>query len=273
MRWPRVLAALLLTATIGQVVSIASSKHDHPLWLELIIAVLQLTPTIGLWAGLAYRYLPVFRIQVVRLVAFFTKSRTSMRVAVRFAVIDGLTADDIVEAIRARYSMGNGRGRVKPYSDRGTTILEMVEAPVDWLCRFEFSGAAPEEAILEEMQAEPVRHLIVTRPYSQDAIPSARALLNTAILPTIEMLTQTLPLRLESMEVTLKFLKGPNPYLAAYLQNVDLAKITTLKVVVVHDGPGAEAEISQNRVALRATSVSDLRNLVQEHLALQWTAR
>jgi hypothetical protein len=259
-----IILGLLMVLTVVDILTIVLTGNTN----VLAIAT-QWLPIIALWVDYAYRHLPAFRIHVVRLLTYFGDRRTSMRVTARFGVRDEINSDDVVNVIRQRYGVLHPRSQINVHRTAASTIVELP----GWQGRFEFSHAAPQEDPFDDDEESSEEDLLFTMPDTRNAIRSAVALLDMDILPLFELLTQELPLKLEAVEVAIRFVQHPNPYLAAYLQNVDLEKVTSLNCVVQESVSHAEAVISRDRVALRATTLNEIRNLTEKHLSLHWDIR
>ncbi len=266
MSWPKALALLLVVVTAGQLFTTIVAIEQ-----SVIPGLLGILPIVGLWAGYAYRYLPQFRFWVVMLLAQFGNQMTSMAVSVRLGVSEDVNEQDVVKAIALRYDTPGDRQVVKVFPSKGHTFVEMP----GWSVRFEFS-TPPELAWTEDVDLDPKaaeRHLLITRPDTQDSIRSSVALLDAQIFPLVSSIAATLEAKIEAAQVTIRFTREPNPYLAVYLQNIDLARISDLRCTIDGGRPGTGAVIKRDTIRLNATNVDDLRNLVHEHLALQWSPR
>lgn len=263
--WKKTLLALLVITTGLQGITAFLSDREH-LWS----LPLELAPAAVVWFGYAYRYAPRFRVWIVQLLAHFGDQFTSAQVVARFTVVGDVQASNIVRTIRNRYPGDKTASAVKDYPSGGHTMVEMP----GWSVRFIFSTPAlAETEYVEEEDLPPAHDVVFTRTDKKESIQSTTSLLDSDVLPLFQELTKALPLTLASIEVKVRFLKQPNPYLAAYLQNVDLDKIAALRCELDEEQAGATATITRDTITVRATTLLDLRNLVRKHLSLQWTIR
>lgn len=219
---------------------------------------------LSLWSGYLYTYMPRFRILVVQILARFTSRLTRMRLSARFAMADDVDAQEIADAIRQRY-----RGQqVKIATAAGRTMVHVKDP--GFQLEYTFSKPLPAEMEFDDGDNQPTGYVLFTVPDTKNSVDSARSLVSDDILPLFEAITQAIPLRLEALEITIYFAKSPNPYLPAYVQHVEVSKLTALDIVVTGDKPHTMASIKLGHIALSATSASDLRYMMDQHLGFEW---
>lgn len=259
-RW----SMLVVVATIsGSAIVAASITGAFRSWA----AVPQALSLLGLWSGYLYTYAPRFRILMVQVWARLTNRLTRMKASARFAISDEVTAQEIGDVIKQRYS---GQAvKIIPAAGRMTVHIPKPGFHLEYT----FFESHPVEVQFDDDDDLPAGYVLFTVPDAQNSIDSARSLVKDEILPLFEAIAQSLPLTLEALEMTIYFTKSPNPYLSAYAQHIDPGKLTALDVTVTGDKPHTLASIKLDHITLSATSASDLRHMVDQHLGFQWAAK
>lgn len=259
-RWSMlVIVAVIIASTVVSAL-ITGAYHS---WA----AVPQALSLLALLSGWLYAYAPRFRILIVQVWARFTNRLTRVKVSARFAISDEVTAQEIGDVIKQRYS---GR-KVKIVPAAGRMTVHVAEP--GFYFEYTFFETHPTETHFDDVDDRTAGYVLFTVPDAKNSIDSARSLVSDDILPLFDSIAQALPLKLEALEMTIYFTRTPNPYLSAYAQHIESGKLTALDVTVTGNKPNTMASIKLDRITLSATNAFDLSYMIDQHLGFEWTAK
>lgn len=259
-RWSMLVIVAVITASAVVSALITGAYHS---WA----AVPQALSLLGLLSGWLYAYAPPVRILIVQVWARITNRLTRMKVSARFSISAEIDAQDIADVIRHRYS---GR-KVTIVPAAGRMTVHVTDPGFQLVYTFHETHVV--ETQFDDDDDRPTDYVLFTVPDTQNSIESARSLVNDDILPLFESIAQSLPLTLDALEMTIYFTKSPNPYLTKYVQHVEAGRLTALDATVTGNKPNTTATLKLDRITLSATSTSDLRYMVDQHLGFQWIAK
>lgn len=251
---------ILVFITAAEVPLIVTDLQNATATLPRVAAM------VVLWGQYLYRFVPPVRMRLVQAIAIFGPNAAVPRLTARYIADEQPTVADLLKVARSLYpNLGE-----EPFIKVEPVALGAYVHLPTWTGQLRIGTIDSEDDSLGFSQ---VYELLFTVAGAKSPVSAIHALLGEDIAPFLETMASTLSLRLQSVSLAVTFTSGRNPFLAGYLQNIDLERIRTVSCVVDEMNQSSRVAIYKDSIEIGAGAINELRNLARKHLSFTWSVR